>query len=120
MAALVLKRGPLDRLRAGHPWIYRGEIADLRGPWRPGDVVDVLDATGGLGGRGAYNPRTSLACRLLTRGGETVDEALVRRRVAAALAYRRAAGLEADAFRLVWSEADGLPGLVADVYGPVT
>jgi 23S rRNA (cytosine1962-C5)-methyltransferase len=120
MAALVLKRGPLERLRAGHPWIYRGEIADLRGPWSPGEVVDVLDAAGHLVGRGTYNPRTSLACRLLARRGEPVDEALVRRRVAAALEYRRAAGLAADAFRLVWSEADGLPGLVADCYGPVT
>jgi len=119
MAALVLKRAPLDRLRAGHPWIYRGEIADLRGAWSPGDIVDVLDAAGHLVGRGTYNPRTSLACRLFTHR-EVVDEALVVRRVAAALAYRRTAGLEADAFRLVWSEADGLPGLVADAYGPVT
>ena len=120
MAALVLKRGPLDRLRAGHPWIYRGEIADLRGQWSPGDIVDVLDAAGHLVGRGTYNPRTSLACRLFAGRGEAVDEALVRRRVAAALAYRRAAGLAGDAFRLVWSEADGLPGLVVDAYGSVT
>src|SRR5215510_2786134 len=100
MATLVLKRGPLDRLRAGHPWIYRGEIADLRGPWSPGDVVDVVDAAGHLVGRGTYNPRTSLACRLLAGRAESVDEAFVRRRVAAALAYRRAAGLAGDAFRL--------------------
>jgi len=120
MAALVLKRGSGERLRAGHPWIYRGEIADLRGPWSPGDVVDVLDPAGHVVGRGTYNPRTSLACRLFARRAEAVDEAFVRRRVAAALEYRRAAGLESEAFRLIWSEADGLPGLVADCYGAVT
>ena len=120
MAALVLKRGSVERLRAGHPWIYRGEIADVRGAWNPGDVVDVVDSAGHLVGRGTYNPRTSLACRLVARRGQVVDETLVRRRVLAALAYRRAAALEADAFRLIWSEADGLPGLVADCYGPVT
>ena len=108
------------RIRAGHPWIFRGEIADLQGPWTAGDPVRVLDAVGHLLGRGFYNPRTSLACRLLTRLDEPIDEAFFRRRLEAALAYRRAAGLLAEAYRLCWSEADGLPGLVVDRYGPVS
>lgn len=119
MATLVLKPGGARRLRAGHPWIYRTEIADLRGRWSAGDAVEVVDARAHLLGRGFYNPRTSLACRLLTRG-EPIDPPLVHRRLAAALEYRRAAGLVADAYRLCWSEADALPGLVADRYGPVT
>jgi 23S rRNA (cytosine1962-C5)-methyltransferase len=82
-------------------------------------VVDVLDATGGFVGRGTYNPRTSLACRLFTRRREPVDDAFVSRRLKAALDYRREGGLVAEAFRLCWSEADGLPGLVVDRYGPV-
>jgi 23S rRNA (cytosine1962-C5)-methyltransferase len=116
----VLKRGADRRLRAGHPWIYRGEIADLAGSWSAAEVVDVVDAGRRFVGRGFYNPRASLACRLLTRVDEPVDAALIARRLASALEYRRSAALVADAYRLCWSEADGLPGLVVDRYGPVS
>jgi 23S rRNA (cytosine1962-C5)-methyltransferase len=117
---VVLGPGPHERIRAGHPWIYRSEIADVRGRWAPGEVLDVLDAAGRFVGRGTYNPRTTLACRLLTRRNEPVDRDFCRRRIAGALRHRQAAGLDAEAMRLVWSEADGLPGLVVDAYGPVT
>jgi 23S rRNA (cytosine1962-C5)-methyltransferase len=100
--------------------VYRGEIADLRGHLAPEDAVDVLDADGRRLGRGFYNPRTSLACRILARGDEIVDAALFRRRIEAALAFRRSAGLLAGAYRLCWSEADGLPGLVLDRYADTT
>lgn len=120
MARLILKRGGDRRLRAGHPWIYRAEIADLQGSARPGDPVNVLDAAGRFLGRGFYNPRPSLACRLLTRRDEPIDGALFGRRLAAALEYRRAGGLATDAYRLCWSEADGLPGLIVDRYGLIS
>lgn len=80
----------------------------------------MTDAAGHYLGRGFYSPRSSLVCRLLTRVDEVVDAALIRRRLADALEYRRAAGLVASAYRLCWSEADGLPGLVVDRYGPVS
>src|SRR5262245_23990099 len=117
MAKLVLKRGADRRIRAGHPWIYRGEIADLRGSWSAGHAVDVVDATGRLLGRGFYNPRPSLACRLLTRVDEPVDAALFRRLLGAALDRRGTAPEGDGAYRLCWSEGDGLPGLVVDRYG---
>ncbi|HEV8440763.1 MAG TPA: class I SAM-dependent rRNA methyltransferase [Methylomirabilota bacterium] len=120
MARLSLKKGMDRRLRAGHPWVYRGEIGDLKGRWSAGEAVDVVDAAGHFLGRGFYNPRTSLACRLLTRLDEAVDPAFFLRRIRAALDYRRAAGLLGDAYRLCWSEADGLPGLVLDRYGAVS
>ena len=82
--------------------------------------MDVRAATGHALGRGLYNPRAAIACRLLARGDEAVDGGLLRRRLAAALEYRRAAGLTAEAYRLCWSEADRLPGLVVDRYGPVS
>ena len=108
------------RHKAGHPSIFRGEIADLVGRWTADDAVEVLDAGGHLLGRGHYNPRTSLACRLLTRLDEPIDQAFFLRRLEAALHYRRSAGPLSDAYRLCWSEADGLPGLVVDRYGPVS
>lgn len=123
MATLVLKRGADRRVRAGHSWIYRGEIATLSGASAPGSVVDVVDAGGRLIGRGFYNPRPSLACRLVTRGNEPVDGALFARRLRGALDYRASldTARERDgAFRLCWSEADGMPGLIVDRYGPVS
>ncbi|HET7875673.1 MAG TPA: class I SAM-dependent rRNA methyltransferase [Methylomirabilota bacterium] len=120
MATLVLKRGAERRVRAGHPWIYRAQVADLKGSWSAVAAVDVVDSAGRYLGRGFYNPRTSLACRLVTRAQEDVDAGLFLRRLEAALTWRRQAGLTAQAYRLCWSEADGLPGLVVDRYGPVS
>jgi 23S rRNA (cytosine1962-C5)-methyltransferase len=80
----------------------------------------VVDAAGRFLGRGFYNPRPSIVCRLLTRAAEAVDTAFFLGRLRAALDYRAAAGLVAGAYRLCWSEADGLPGLVIDRYGPAS
>ena len=120
MARLVLKRGAEARLRAGHPWIYRTLIADLQGFSKAGEAVEVVDAGGHFVGRGFYNPRPSLCCRLLTRRDEAIDAEFFARRLQTAWEYRRAAGLVADAYRLCWSEADALPGLVVDRYGSMS
>jgi 23S rRNA (cytosine1962-C5)-methyltransferase len=117
MPTLTLKRGADRRLRAGHLWVYRGEVADLAGRWSPETPVDVVDAAGNFLGRGFYNPRPSLVCRVLTRSDEAIDEAFFLRRLRAAQDYRRDGALTGDAYRLCWSEADGLPGLVVDRYG---
>jgi 23S rRNA (cytosine1962-C5)-methyltransferase len=120
MARLILKRGAEHRVTAGHPWIYRTQVADLKGFSQAGEAVEVLDAGGRYLGQGFYNPRPSLCCRLLTRRDEAIDASFFRRRLEAAWEYRRTAGLISDAYRLCWSEADGLPGLVVDRYGPVS
>jgi 23S rRNA (cytosine1962-C5)-methyltransferase len=120
MARLILKRGADARIRAGHPWIYRTQIADLKGFSQAGEAVEVLDAGGRFLGQGFYNPRPSLCCRLLTRRDEAIDAGFFRRRLETASEYRRRAGLISDAYRLCWSEADGLPGLVVDRYGPLS
>jgi len=120
MARLILKRGAEHRINAGHPWIYRTQIADLKGFSQAGEALEVVDAGGRYLGQGFYNPRPSLCCRLLTRRDEAIDASFFRRRLEAAWEYRRTAGLVSDAYRLCWSEADGLPGLVVDRYGPVS
>ena len=70
-------------------------------------------------GRGFFNPRPALCCRIVTWEDEAVDARLVTRRLAAAVDARVADGSVPEVGRLVWSEADGLPGLVVDRYGPV-
>ena len=121
-AVLRLKRGR-ERARV-HPWIFKAEVADVGGA-EPGGVLTVVDATGRFVGRGLYNPRPALCCRILTWVDEPIDARFCGRRIEQALALRaRRAGPGAHspapaAGRLVWSEADGLPGLVVDRYGAV-
>jgi len=116
-AVLRLKRGR-ERARA-HPWIFKGEVADVSDV-EPGATVTVIDSAGTFVGRGHFNPRPALCCRVLTWTDEPLDSAFYERRVAEAVALRsRGAGRAPALARLVWSEADGLPGLIVDRYGPV-
>jgi 23S rRNA (cytosine1962-C5)-methyltransferase len=102
----------------GHPWIFAGAVADLDPELAPGTVVTVHAADGMFLGRGYANPRCTIAVRMLTRVDEPVDASFVRARVAAALQWRTALlPPETDAFRAVNGEGDGLPGVIADVYG---
>ncbi len=116
-AVLRLKRGR-DRPRV-HPWIFKGDVADV-GPAEPGDDVTVVDPTGRFVGRGFFNPQPALCCRILTRRDEAIDAAFFERRIREAIAWRatRTAGA-ASCGRLVWSEGDGLSGLVVDRYADV-
>ncbi len=119
MTRLVLRPRREARLLAGHPWVYRSDVARLDGDWRPDEAVTVVDAGGHLVGRGFYNPRPQIVCRLLTRRDEPVDRAFFRGRLAAAWRFRRALGYDGDAGRVVGSEGDGLAGLVVDRYAEV-
>ena len=109
-AVLRLKRG---RVRS-HPWIFKGDVADV-GEVAPGGAVTVVDSLARFVGRGFYNPLPALCCRILTRADEPLDADFFRRAVARAVALRGEVPPTA-ARRLVWSEGDGLPGLVVDEY----
>jgi 23S rRNA (cytosine1962-C5)-methyltransferase len=102
----------------GHPWIFSGAVADLDPQLTPGSLVSVLAADGTFLGRGYANPRCTIAIRMLTRADEAIDAAFVGARVATALQWRKALlPPETDAFRALNGEGDGLPGVIADVYG---
>lgn len=118
-ARVILKPGRDARLRAGHLWVYTGDIARVAGNSEPGDAVEVTDTRGRVLGSGYYNPASTIAVRLLTRTprGETPASELIRRRLEDALAYRRRVTDMAPAMRLVSSEGDALPGLTVDRYG---
>ena len=113
---LRLKRGH-DRAKS-HPWIFKGDVADVSDV-EPGNAVTVVDSAGRFVGRGHYNSRPALCCRILTWADEPLDAGFFERRIAAAAALRAPDGAPPALGRLVWSEADGLPGLVVDRYGPV-
>ncbi|HEX6835068.1 MAG TPA: class I SAM-dependent rRNA methyltransferase [Polyangia bacterium] len=122
MATLFLKRGRANPLWQGHPWVYSGAIAREDGAYQPGDVVDVADAEGRFIGRGFVNPRSQIRVRMMTARDEAVDAALIARRVKEAQGLRVRLGFPSEAtnaYRLVNSEGDALPGVIVDVYGDV-
>ncbi len=114
--AIVSPRGD-ERLRFGHPWIYRTDVTDVVAD--PGDVVDVIGPRQRFLGRALYSDRSQIALRLLTRSDEDVDEAFWRRRLEAAIAFRTTLAIDATAYRLVHGEADLLPSLIVDRYADV-
>jgi len=118
---IVLKPGREKSLRHRHPWIFSGAIARVEGEPGSGETVAVHAADGAFLARAAYSPASQIRARVWTFDeGEAVEAAFLRRRLAAAVG-RRAEWLDArhDACRLVHSESDGLPGLIADRYGEV-
>lgn len=112
--AVVTNRGAA-RVRSGHPWIYRSDVADATG--EPGDSIRVVDRGGGFLGRAFYNPKSQITLRVASREDEPVDESWFRTRIQKAIAYRESLNIGADAYRLLHAEADGVPGLVVDRYG---
>ena len=122
LPALVLKRGEDRRLRAGHAWVFSNEVDIIRTPltaFTPGDVVGIQTSTGRLLGSGYVNPGTLISARLVDRGGHALDAKLFARRIQTALALRERLYPGAPYYRLVFGEADGLPGLVLDRFGDV-
>ena len=104
-----------ERLRSGHPWIYRADVADVRAA--AGDRVLVRGPRGRALGQALYSDRSQIAIRMLTYGEQAADEALIRARIEAALAFRETLAIDATAYRLVHGEADLLPSLIVDRYG---
>jgi 23S rRNA (cytosine1962-C5)-methyltransferase len=104
-----------ERLRRGHPWIYRSDVTSVDA--RPGDVVTVLGVRERRLGDAFYSDRSQITVRMVTRGDQAADEALWTARLQAAVGFRRDLAIDATAYRLVHGEADLLPSLVVDRYG---
>jgi 23S rRNA (cytosine1962-C5)-methyltransferase len=104
-----------ERLRSGHPWIYRSDIKTVAASG--GDRVTVQSSRGRPLGMAFFSDRSQIALRMLTRGDMTADDALIRKRIADAIAFRRSLGIDATAYRLIHGEADLLPSIVVDRYG---
>jgi 23S rRNA (cytosine1962-C5)-methyltransferase len=113
----VGRRGA-ERLRGGHLWVYRSDVADAAGA-PGGSTVRVKDERGRALGRALYSDRSEIAVRLLTWRDEETDRDWWRARLRSAIARRAGLEKEADAFRLVYSEGDALPSLVVDRYAGV-
>ena len=103
----------------GHPWIYAGYVEDVSGAPASGDVVDVMAPNGRLYARGFYNPASKIRIRILTFDDEPLTQEFWRRRLAQAVRLRQRVVTGANAYRLIYGEADRLPGLIVDRYDDV-
>lgn len=111
-----VNRKGANRVLSGHPWIFSSDVTD-RGAASPGDCVRVVDPGGRLVGTAHYSSTSQITLRLLSSRVETVDGAFLRQRIEVAWRYRQAVVSDTDSYRMVFSEADQLPGLIVDKYG---
>lgn len=114
LAIATLKKGEGRSLKAGGPWIYDNEVASILGSFENGDMVMVHDFDGYPLGRGFINTNSKIRIRMMTRRSEQeIDEGFLRKRVRDAWEYRKKT-VDTGSCRVIFGEADFLPGLVVD------
>jgi 23S rRNA (cytosine1962-C5)-methyltransferase len=113
--SVVITTKGVDRLRSGHPWVYRSDVRSAQA--EPGAIVRVMDERGRFHGRAFYSDKSQIAVRLLTRDNVPVDRAFFAERLRRAAVYRESVVENTDCYRLVHGEADLLPSIVIDRYG---
>ena len=114
MPSVVISARGEQRVRAGHPWIYRADVVDVQAAG--GDTVRVVGPRKRTIGYALFSDRSQIPIRMLTLGDEPAGESLIRARLQRAFAFRASLQLDATAYRLVHGEADLLPSLIVDRY----
>jgi 23S rRNA (cytosine1962-C5)-methyltransferase len=121
MATVFLHPGKERPLQQRHPWVFSGAVARTQGFVGRGDAVDIADSAGAWLARGTWSSGSQIRARVFSwQPDEPLDQDLIRVRLERALEARRLLGYggEDAAYRLVYAESDGLPGLIVDRYGP--
>jgi len=117
MIEVRVKPGVEEKIKGFFSWVYNAEILEIKGRPKPGDFVKVLDSKKKFLGYGYINPNTKITVRLLSfEEREEITKELIKRRILSALEYRKELNINSNAYRLVHSEGDFLPGLIVDVY----
>jgi len=116
MGTAVLTPKGAERAKSGHVWIYRSDVAEVRGAVG-GDTVEVVGPRGRPVGSAFFSDRSQITLRLLTHSGQSASPDLIRERITAAIRYRETLGIDATAYRLVHAEGDLVPSLIVDRYG---
>lgn len=118
-AAAVLKKGAGRTVKTGGMWIYDNEIASIHGSFENGDIISVEDFDGFFMGYGYINTRSKITIRLMSRQKEhPVDHTLLEKRIRSAWEYRKQT-IDTSCCRIVFGEADFLPGIVIDKFSDV-
>src|SRR2546428_2588370 len=115
MAGIVVK--PRARILHGHDWVFAGEVLKVFGTPTDGDVISLKDGKDHLIGSAIYNSKSQIIARRFSRRKQDLDLDFFQRRIAQAAEYRSRRGIDPRLCRVVWSESDGLPGVIVDRYG---
>ena len=115
MAGLVVK--PRARILHGHDWVFSSEVLKIFGKPADGDVISLKDGRDRLIGSAIYNSKSQITARRFSRQRQDLDLDFFKRRIAQAAEYRARRHVDTKLCRLVWSESDGLPGVIVDRYG---
>jgi 23S rRNA (cytosine1962-C5)-methyltransferase len=118
---LILKPGREKSLLRRHPWIFSGAIHHADENIASGSTVDLLSFNGQFLARAAYSPHSQIRARVWTFDDEPVDKEFFRKRIRAAIVQRATLNVQrfSDAYRLIYAESDGIPGLIVDRYAEV-
>jgi 23S rRNA (cytosine1962-C5)-methyltransferase len=108
----------VTRLQGRHPWVYRSDVTEANDV-PPGSLVRVLDLRGKFLGTALYSSSSQIAIRMISHGSVGDLPALVAERIRAAISYRKELVSNTDAYRIIFSEGDFLPGLIVDRYNDV-
>ena len=118
-AIVRIKKGEARALKAGGMWIYDNEIDTITGDFTNGDMVTVEDFDGYFLGRGFINTNSKITIRIMTRKKDTeINEDFIEMRVRNAWEYRKTTS-DTDSCRVIFGEADFLPGIVVDKFSDV-
>jgi len=115
MPGLII--APRARIFHGHEWVYATEVKKTFGEPQPGDVITLKDFRDRPLGTAIYNPNSQIVARRFSRRRQDLDLAFFTRRIGQAIELRQRSGVDERLCRVVWSESDGLPGLIVDRYG---
>ncbi|WP_047150721.1 class I SAM-dependent rRNA methyltransferase [Aneurinibacillus tyrosinisolvens] len=120
MAKVFLVRNRRKRIEQGHPWVYQSEVDKVEGEYTPGDMVEVVNHQGHFLAKGYINPESQMMVRIMTfKSDEEVDQAMYTRRIREAWTFRRRFLPDIRSCRVVYGEADFLPGLVVEKFEDV-
>src|ERR1700731_736394 len=115
MAGIVVK--PRARILHGHDWVFTSEVLKVFGKPADGDVISLKDGRDKLIGSAIYNSKSQIVARRFSRQRQARDLDFFKRRIAQASEYRDRRDVDPKLRRVVWSESDGLPGVIVDRYG---
>src|SRR5947207_14471646 len=115
MAGIVVK--PRQRILHGHDWVFSSEVLKVFGKPADGDVISLKDGRDHLIGSAIYNSKSQIVARRFSRRKQDLDLDFFNRRIGQAAEYRARRDVDSKLCRVVWSESDGLPGVIIDRYG---
>src|SRR5437588_5263092 len=115
MAGIVVK--PRARILHGHDWVFSSEVLKMFGEPADGDVISIKDGKDRMLGSAIWNSKSQIVARRFSHRRQDLDTDFFKRRIEQAVEYRAHRGVNPRLHRVVWSESDGLPGVILDRYG---